>query len=343
VIDAGPQGADTAGHGHADALSITANSGGRSLLIDPGTFEYVGKDSERDRFRGTRAHNTLVVDGLDQSEPKGPFSWAGLPNIRAEEWIKGEAFDLFVGSHDGYMRLGHPVEHRRSVFSLKSGFWLVRDQVLGRGKHQLDLFWHINPELSPIKQTETTFRGAGAGLSILSPENHGWSQDILSEEWSPAYGQKERHGVLHLGTVATLPAEFATLLIPDGKVNSHPGSFERQTSPTRDESAVCYRFKTAEGEHCFIFGQKPWTLFPWSSDAEFLYCGLSQDKTLRMLISCNASYVEARGRKIMSSQRTIVRCETLMVGGKMRMISSDKETVVDNEALSMISFEGNGD
>jgi len=343
VIDAGPQGADTAGHGHADALSITANTGGRALLIDPGTFEYVGKTSERNRFRGTRAHNTLLVDGLDQSEPKGPFSWVSLPKVHAEGWISGETFDLFVASHDGYARLPDPVVHRRFVFSLKSRFWLVRDQVMGRGKHQLDLFWHINPELSPAERTKAIFRGAGAGVSILTPENHGWSQDILSEDWSPAYGQRERHSVLHFGTVATLPVEFATVLLPETAIDAGLHSFTRIASPSTAESAVCYRFRTETEEHYFVFGQgKPWTLLPWTSDAEFLCWEQSRDKAYRTLICRNASYVEARGRRIISSKRTILCCEIINVEGKVRVISSDQQTVVDNEAFGTISLEQNG-
>ncbi len=47
VIDCGPFGAGAAGHGHADALSITATAGSRELLIDSGTFEYVGGGFER--------------------------------------------------------------------------------------------------------------------------------------------------------------------------------------------------------------------------------------------------------------------------------------------------------
>ncbi len=346
AIDAGPQGAETAGHGHADALSITANSDGISLLIDPGTFEYVGSGSgsERNRFRGTKAHNTLVVDGLDQSEPKGPFSWISLAKVHAEKWISGETFDFFAGAHDGYTRLADPVVHRRCVFSLKSRFWLVRDQALGRGKHQLDLFWHVNPEVLPVKSRNARFRGAGADLSILVPEDHGWLQDTLAEDWSPAYGQKERHSVLHFGTVASLPAEFVTLLLPGGGSDSSEVRFERTSVPSTGESVACYRLKTAEEEHCFLFGQtKPWTLFPWSSDAEFLYWGQSRDKARRMLICCNASYVEAGGRRIISSLRTVLRCEAISIEGEFRVISSDGETVVDHEAFAMVPLETDTD
>lgn len=214
VIDAGPQGADTAGHGHADALSITANRGYTAFLIDPGTFEYLGNDlRERNRFRGTKAHNTLTVDGLDQSEPNGPFNWGAQPNVAAEKWINGETFDFFVGSHDGYKRLANPVVHRRSVFFLKSRFWLVRDQALGQGTHQLDLFWHLHPELLPV-EGKSVFRSQGAALSIRGCDRHGWFEEVVSEDWSPAYGEKQSHNVLHFRTRAGLPAEFVTLLLP---------------------------------------------------------------------------------------------------------------------------------
>ena len=51
VIDAGPLGAGSGGHGHADALSVCLVREGRNLLRDPGTFEYVGESGERSRLR----------------------------------------------------------------------------------------------------------------------------------------------------------------------------------------------------------------------------------------------------------------------------------------------------
>jgi hypothetical protein len=341
VIDAGPQGADTAGHGHADALSMTANIRGCPLLIDPGTFEYVGSDlRERNRFRGTQAHNTLLVDGLDQSEPQGPFSWASLPNVRAEKWINGETFDLFVGSHDGYMRLADPVVHRRLVFSLKSDFWLVRDQAVGRGQHQLDLFWHVNPEFRPTLQSETTFRSEGVGLSIRACDDHGWAQQIRSEDWSPAYGQKARHSVLHFSATALLPAEFVTLLIPLAGSDSEVEWLAAASSAAAEDSGVSYRFKFSEQEHCIVFGSgKPWTLFPWSTDAHFFYWGRSQDKTSSLLVCCDASYLVASGKKIIHAEQTFSRCEIIEDEGKVRVIASEEAVVVDKEAFILISAE----
>lgn len=337
VIDAGPQGADTAGHGHADALSITANVNRHAVLIDSGTFEYLGEGSERNRFRGTKAHNTMVVDGQDQVEPKGPFSWMSLPNVRAEEWIKGESFDFFVGSHDGYMRLPEPILHRRFVFSRRARFWLIRDQAMGRGKHQLELFWHIAPELSPTERDKGTFRSPEASLSILAPESHGWSQELLREDWSPAYGQREPHSVLRFSIVANLPAEFATLLLPGEETNV--SSF---VGPRSRSAVVCYGFKIGQEQHSMVFGRaQPWDISPWSSDAEFLYWSQNPDKSERTLICCNGSYVETGGKRVISSPRTFSRCEIFGIKGEIRVVSSDEDVVVDQDVFET-SQEGTG-
>jgi hypothetical protein len=233
-IDAGPQGALTAGHGHADALSIQLITAGRPVLIDPGTFCYVCP--ERNRFRGTAAHNTLQVDGRDQAQPNGPFAWTGMPETTVDQWHTGETFDLFAGHHNGY----HPFIHHRWVFGLKNKFWLVRDVVSGAGprpaagsqpafRHQLDIHWHFQDEHD---------------LTILPPAGHAWIQSIEPWDWSPVYGKKEPAKVLRFSTETSLPAEFAVVLVA-----GEPGVFT-QTAPS------AYQYKEPQGSHDFIFGDR---------------------------------------------------------------------------------------
>src|SRR5262249_9207637 len=82
LVDAGPLGyLSIAAHGHADALAFTLSVGGREILVDPGTYAYHRNRRWRDYFRGTSAHNTLRVDGREQSEPGGDFLW--LSHARA--------------------------------------------------------------------------------------------------------------------------------------------------------------------------------------------------------------------------------------------------------------------
>ena len=94
TIDAGLLGTGTGGHGHADALSVQVAVNGREWLSDPGTGAYIDDAGDRDRFRATRAHNTVEVDGRSQAEPAGPFAWRDLPAVRVERYTAGETFDL---------------------------------------------------------------------------------------------------------------------------------------------------------------------------------------------------------------------------------------------------------
>ncbi|MGI9304294.1 MAG: heparinase II/III domain-containing protein, partial [Gammaproteobacteria bacterium] len=64
VVDCGPLGyLSLAAHGHADALAFTLSLGGREFLVDPGTYAYHTGRLWRDYFRGTAAHNTVMIDG----------------------------------------------------------------------------------------------------------------------------------------------------------------------------------------------------------------------------------------------------------------------------------------
>ncbi|MCB1743474.1 MAG: alginate lyase family protein, partial [Gammaproteobacteria bacterium] len=60
------------GHAHADTLSVELSVGAHRLLVNSGTSSYA-KDEERLRQRGTAAHNTVIVDGVDSSEV-----WSGF-------------------------------------------------------------------------------------------------------------------------------------------------------------------------------------------------------------------------------------------------------------------------
>jgi hypothetical protein len=328
LIDAGPQGAQTAGHGHADALSVTLTDSGHELLSDAGTFEYVGPGPDRDLFRGTSAHNTLMVASKYQAEPQGPFTWQRLPVTQAEGWITGRAFDLFVGSHDGYSRLPNPVIHRRYVFALKAGLLLVRDLVLGFGEYSLDLFWHLGPDL--VEREPGFFAGNGAGLRIVTADGHAWSSTVEDQFHSPVYGLKDSHKALHFAKTAKLPAEFVTLLIPVSEATSAEGTLTK--IPAASELCVGYRYRTSGEEHFFFFSEaSPWKMESWSTDAEFIYLRQSSERAPISLICCNMSFLGWEGHKIVTAKSRILRCELSGVD-PVNLVSSDPGAVtVDND------------
>jgi hypothetical protein len=52
--------------------------------------------------------------------------------------------ERWVGSHDGYARLKHPVTHRREILLEKEQSRVqVTDELLGSGEHEVEIFWHF--------------------------------------------------------------------------------------------------------------------------------------------------------------------------------------------------------
>ena len=155
LFDCGPHGTDNCGHAHADALAIEVVASGRSMLVDPGTLTYTGSKEQRDLFRGSIAHNVLLVDGESSSLPAGPFSWQTIANCELRSWINERRFDYVEGRHDGYKRLPDPASHTRSILFLKNDYWLIRDRVSSVGAHDLDVKFRFapttNPELSDLE------------------------------------------------------------------------------------------------------------------------------------------------------------------------------------------------
>ena len=325
VIDAGAQGAIAAGHGHADALSIQLSQSGRELLIDPGTCEYVGKDNTRDRFRGTAAHNTIQVDGRDQSEPKGPFSWNSLITPKVDKWVTGKNFDLFAASYEGR----NQVVHRRFVLYCKPEFWLVRDIVEGAGKHSIAINWHLAPGMVPQPENPALFIGAkeaGHGIGFVPATDSG--EFVLHDDWwSPAYGRKEAAQVLQFERTAVLPIEMATVLVPTAD-HKALGKLSRIAEPGASSREVqAYSYSTRNEVHRMFFAVegRTWSWQKWGSDAEFLYC--REDRAgISLIALCNGSYVNYDRRAVLSAKNTVESCEVSVADREV--LSKEKDLIV---------------
>ena len=111
--DGGPHGfLSIAAHAHADALSVEVRHDGVDVLADPGTYCYHGQPEWRQYFRSTLGHNTLQLDGDDQSVSGGPFLWTRHARSRVLVADTSGASDggtaRWCAEHDGYQRLRAP-------------------------------------------------------------------------------------------------------------------------------------------------------------------------------------------------------------------------------------------
>jgi hypothetical protein len=325
----GPQGTQSGGHGHADALSVCLQSHGHSLLIDPGTYEYVGSGGDRDLFRGTAMHNTLRVDRANQAEPATPFSWKSLTQSKVERWIQGKNFDLLMASHDGYQRLEQPVTHRRWVVSLKNGTYLVRDVAEGRGTHRLEIAWHLAQDLQLVEEGLFRVKGASHGLALLPMRGHGWAEEVGRESWSPAYGQRAPMTVLNFGANVALPAEFATLLVTLEEAHQVPGEFTRIANSTTDSEVRGYKYASKDIEYWFVFGKsgKPWRKDSLSSDADFVCRRRNLSSADEHLILCGGSFAQFEGGVELRCARPVEWAELVVAEGVRTKVSSDMAAV----------------
>lgn len=205
IADAGPFGPGSAGHSHADTLSFVLRRGDAQILIDPGTYTYVGDPAWRDRFRGTAAHSTVRIDGIDQGTPGGPFGWRSRPAVRVGDWKTGADLDYLQASceYSGFVHQREIVFHRLELLVV------VIDRISGLvGEHRIEQFWHFGPDANAAR---FAFDPA-ARLRTFEGEDVGWI--------SPALGAKFSATVTCAEVTTKLPACLATVIDLSGKTSA---------------------------------------------------------------------------------------------------------------------------
>jgi hypothetical protein len=144
--DGGPHGfLSIAAHAHADALSVEVRHDGVDVLADPGTYCYHGQPEWRQYFRSTLGHNTLRLDGSDQSVSGGPFLWTRHARTRVlAADPSGEGVARWCAEHDGYQRSVH---RRRVELTAASQELRVVDEVRGP-RRAVHLAFHLGPAIA---------------------------------------------------------------------------------------------------------------------------------------------------------------------------------------------------
>jgi uncharacterized heparinase superfamily protein len=222
VFDAGPLGFPPLfAHGHADALSFWLSYGGREFLIDPGTFCYYADDVWRAYFRGTAAHNTIRIDGVDQSVVGGRFLWRYAAHCQVARVEDNEEFVAIEGCHDGYRRLTDPVIHWRGMrLQKKSRTLVITDRLECRSHHTIEIFFHFSDTCQVRQVGSVSFEvlNGNKRLAIrldlrLKPELHCGSESPICGWISRTFGVKEPTFTLVGRTSVTGSVQFLTEVV----------------------------------------------------------------------------------------------------------------------------------
>jgi hypothetical protein len=180
----GPGESPNPGHQHAGIFSFEVSLGGRRVVVDSGTPSYES-DEERQRARGTSAHNTVRIDGTDQYELWKAFRVGRRAKVGEVRREGKDDYACIAACHDGYHRLG--VEHRRTIAVLGGSGWVVIDWFRGIGRHRIESFLHLHPEIEIVPVGgAVTLPAIGHSLIDLTAGHF----EIRDDWYSPRLGQR---------------------------------------------------------------------------------------------------------------------------------------------------------
>ncbi|MGW1950539.1 alginate lyase family protein, partial [Streptomyces sp. NPDC001940] len=198
--DGGPHGfLSIAAHAHADALSVEVRHDGVEVLADPGTYCYHGQPEWRQYFRSTLGHNTLQLDGTDQSVSGGPFLWTRHAHTRVlTAGTSQQGVARWCAEHDGYQGSVH---RRRVELESASRELKVVDEVRGSRRAEVRLAFHLGPAIAADltgNRAELTWIRDGEDRSAVLDlpgqlswrAHHGETQPPLGW-YSAGFGRKE--------------------------------------------------------------------------------------------------------------------------------------------------------
>ena len=174
------------GHAHADSLSFELSVFGRRLLVNGGTSCY-GMSAERLRQRGTAAHNTVVVDGLDSSEVWGGFRVARRAHPHGLQ-VRADGQGAVVRcSHDGYRWLPGLPRHTRQ-WALHATELVVDDELAGDYREAVAQY-RFHPDVAVSIAAD----GRSGTAALLGGERVRWviehgDGELVPSSWHPHFG-----------------------------------------------------------------------------------------------------------------------------------------------------------
>ena len=323
LIDCGDFGAMNGGHAHADALSIDLAIGGKSLLVDAGTYTYHESKELRDFFRSTIAHNTLMIDEQSQSETGAKFSWKTKAETQLNSWISQDRFDFFEGSHDGYERLSNRgATHTRSLLFLKNDYWIMRDFVKTSSEHDYGLNFHFNIKTNPsIEGAENgTWCVGENGLRLFTfGDNGNWQR---KESWiSPCYGKRVNAPFLRFVSKGVGAQEFFTFLLPNEKGFTAPEVFETEVSGGR---AFVIKYRDYQDIFVFTDGEQIVRTELFNTNFRFLWARLSANEDLpEEFVLVGGTNFSLAGREIINYPQKLDFAVARRLGNRLNVRTSE--------------------
>lgn len=236
-VDCGPLGVGS--HAHYDLFSFCYAIGGHQLVVDPGRYSYHAEpDADgidwRHAFKRTAAHNTVCIDGRDQTRylSKACQPAAGLERLDRQRHPSkhGPAVQLrdrtlMLGQRSDWLHaraVSHeysPV-HSRLTFYVQRQYLCIVDRLEADDDLPHDAAWHLHLAadwhgqvvLQPSARDGLDARGEGWRIRLAAPG----ADCRLGDGWvSKHYGSRMRAPVLSAQRRWRGSCWFVTVIAPD--------------------------------------------------------------------------------------------------------------------------------
>lgn len=205
IVDAGPPAAEyNMAHAHCDMLSYELFLDGAPFIVDTGVHGYDG-DPFREYCRSTRAHNTVVFDGKEQSEVWGTFRMARRARILEANAEEHNGEWKFEGSYAPYYN--RDLVHSRRIERRENGDWIVKDAVT-KGPLLANSYVHLHPRVRARKVESDKIECERNGFRVLI-EPFGCNQvDIVEDVHFPDFGLTENAQTIRMVAMTAAGKEF---------------------------------------------------------------------------------------------------------------------------------------
>jgi hypothetical protein len=245
-------------HGHCSLFSYELSIGGQRIIVDSGVEEYQ-PGPWRDFWRSSRAHNTVIVDGAQQTEMWGSFRAGERVQLLESRYRRTDGFSVFMGTHGGFAGQRRRTPHRRIIAAFRRGMWFILDEISGSGPHLVESLVHLVPKAQCSVSTSfatvsldniqlriypyAPATGDSASISFVRGSTNpiqGW--------YAAEFGKREANTVLSFSCNANLPLKLGYLIAP-AELPIVSWSIEGNPSAVDTEFDILLRAPQEDKEH----------------------------------------------------------------------------------------------
>ena len=191
-------------HTHGGILGVAAYAFGEEILP---TYRVKYSDPSYRTMKNSLVKNAAIADNYLQGQDwisntarTGFGIWGKLPQPMVAEWLVGNNYDFFSGSHNGFNSFG--VDYERSILFFKPYCWLVIDNFSSEQIHSYKQIWQGNYDIDS-QNNRSVYTGKTAKLDILQADPSDMKLTNKKNFWTNSV-QFEKNGVKNYSFLTVL-------------------------------------------------------------------------------------------------------------------------------------------